>query len=162
MKKKKLLTLKEIKALRKPLRNVHQSYRSELKGMDRFALWVTEKVGTAGFFLVILVWTILWVGWNLLAPREFCFDPYPSFVLWLIISNAVQILLMPLIMVGQNLQGKYSGIRDEADFEINVKAEREIEAVLAYLEHQQRMLEKVLKSAKGQSNKETKVKTRLR
>lgn len=137
---KELLTLKEIKALRKPLHNVHQAYRSELRGMDKFALWVTEKVGTVGFFLTVFIWTVLWVGWNLLAPREYCFDPFPAFVLWLIISNAIQILLMPLILVGQNLQGRYSGLRDEADFEINVKAEREVEAVLAYLEHQHKLL----------------------
>ncbi|MFH1183264.1 MAG: DUF1003 domain-containing protein [Candidatus Moraniibacteriota bacterium] len=141
---KKLLTLKEIKALRKPVRNMREEYRNNLKGVDWFALWVTEKVGTVGFFIAILVWTVLWIGWNLLAPYELCFDPYPAFVLWLIVSNALQILLMPLIMVGQNLQGKYSGMRDEADFEINLKAEREIEAVISYLEHQHGTIDKIL------------------
>ena len=31
------------------------------------------------------------------------FDPFPAFVASLHISNVIQILLMPLIMVGQNL-----------------------------------------------------------
>jgi uncharacterized membrane protein len=60
------------------------------------------------------------------APKEFRFDPYPAFVLWLFISNMIQIFLMPLIMVGQNLQGKHSEIRAENDYEINLKAEKEI------------------------------------
>jgi uncharacterized membrane protein len=38
----------------------------------------------------------------------------------------IQIFLMPLIMVGQNLQGKHSEIRAENDYEINLKAEKEI------------------------------------
>ena len=33
---------------------------------------------------------------------------------------------MPLIMVGQNLQGKHAEIRAENDYQINVKAENEI------------------------------------
>ena len=28
--------------------------------MERFAVWITEHIGTMGFFLIILVWTILW------------------------------------------------------------------------------------------------------
>jgi uncharacterized membrane protein len=38
----------------------------------------------------------------------------------------IQIFLMPLIMVGQNLQGKHAEIRAENDFEIDLKAEKEI------------------------------------
>ena len=60
------------------------------------------------------------------APKELRFDPYPAFVLWLFISNMIQIFLMPLIMVGQNLQGKHAEVRAENDYEINLKAEKEI------------------------------------
>jgi len=35
-------------------------------------------------------------------------------------------ILMPLIMVEQNLQGKHSEIRAENDYEVNLKAEKEI------------------------------------
>jgi len=42
---------------------------------------------------------------------------------------------MPLIMVGQNVQGRHSEIRAELDFEINQKAEQEIMVVLRHLEH---------------------------
>jgi uncharacterized membrane protein len=55
------------------------------------------------------------------------FDPYPAFVFWLFISNMIQIFLMPLIMVGRNLQSKHTEIRAETEFEINLKSEKEIE-----------------------------------
>ena len=52
----------------------------------------------------------------------------------------IQIFLMPLIMIGQNIQGRHSEIRAEHDLEVNVKAEREIEVVLEHLEYQNKML----------------------
>ena len=99
-------------------------------------MWVTDRVGTMGFFLVIAIWTIVWLGWNTLAPADVRFDPAPAFVLWLFMSNLIQIHLMPLIMVGQNLQDRYAELRAEADFDVNQKAEREIETVLEHLSSQ--------------------------
>ena len=93
-----------------------------------------------GFFFVILTWTVLWLSWNLLAPRNLQFDPPTAFVFWLFISNMIQILLMPLIMVGQNVQGKYAEAREEHDLEINVRAEKEIEMILNHLEYQNGLL----------------------
>ena len=145
---KKLLTLKEIKALRKPIRNINIEYRQNLKKIDKLAIFITEKVGTIGFFLIIFSWTVLWLSWNVFAPTELCFDPFPAFVLWLFISNMIQIFLMPLIMVGQNLQGRYSEMRAEADYEVNVKAEKEIEAILEYLEHQHKTIDEILQRVK--------------
>ena len=63
-----------------------------------------------------------------------------GFVFWLFISNLIQILLMPLIMVGQNIQGRRSEMRAEHDLDINVKAEKEIEVVLEHLEYQNDIL----------------------
>jgi uncharacterized membrane protein len=108
--------------------------------LDRLACWITDRVGTMGFFLVIATWTALWLGWNSLAPPDLQFDPPIAFVFWLFISNLIQLLLMPLIMVGQNVQARYSEQRAEHDLEVNVKAEEEIEIVLGHLEYQNRIL----------------------
>jgi uncharacterized membrane protein len=134
----------ELKKLRAPVKNVNVKHQETLTGLERFSLYITEHIGTMGFFFVIFAWTGFWLSWNTLAPERFRFDPYPAFVLWLFISNMLQIFLMPLIMIGQNLQGRHSEIRAESDFEVNVKAEREIEAVLLHLEHQNELILKVL------------------
>ena len=76
----------------------------------------------------------------MLAPGRLQFDPPMAFVFWLFISNVIQILLMPLIMVGQNVQGIHSELRAEHDLEVNVKAEEEIEVILRHLEYQNTML----------------------
>jgi uncharacterized membrane protein len=97
-----------------------------------------------GFFIIICVWTFVWLGWNTLGPKESRFDPFPAFVLWLFLSNMLQIFLMPLIMIGQNLQGRHAEKRAESDFEVNVKAEKEIETILLHLEHQNDLMLKIL------------------
>lgn len=112
--------------------------------LDRIAIWSTDRVGTMGFFFVIVGWTALWLGWNMFMPKRLQFDPFPAFVLWLFISNMIQIFLMPLILVGQNLQGKHSEARAEADYEVNIKAEKEIETILHHLEEQDAMILKIL------------------
>ena len=133
---------------RKPIRNVNDLRRENLSSLDIFAMWITEHVGTMGFFLIIFFWTIVWLGWNMLGPQEYHFDPYPAFVLWLFLSNMIQIFLMPLLLIGQNLQGKHAEARAEADFEVNMKAEEEIESILIHLENQDEMMRQIMEKIK--------------
>jgi uncharacterized membrane protein len=133
-------SIEEVKKLRVPLRNVSETVEAKISKLDKLALWITSHVGTMGFFIAIFVWTVLWLGWNLLAPREMQFDPPSAFVFWLFISNLIQIMLMPLIMVGQNILGRHADERSEHDLEVNIKAEREIEVVLRHLEYQNAIL----------------------
>lgn len=121
-------------------RNTYQETINKLSPLDRLAVFITNHVGTMGFFLLILTWTVLWLGWNFLAPPKLQFDAPMGFVFWLFISNMIQILLMPLIMVGQNIQGRASEARAEHDLEVNIKAEKEIEVILEHLERQNEML----------------------
>lgn len=131
------------------IRNANIENKERLTRTDRVALWITELVGTMGFFIIIVIWTIVWLGWNMFLPKNVQFDPYPAFVLWLFISNMIQIFLMPLILVGQNLQGRHAELRAEADFEVNKKAETEIETILNRLEEQDKMILKILQRLEG-------------
>ncbi|HEY1630771.1 MAG TPA: DUF1003 domain-containing protein [Rhizomicrobium sp.] len=127
------------------LRNTYKETLDKLPPLDRLAVFITNHVGTMGFFLIIVVWTALWLGWNFLAPPKLQFDAPMGFVFWLFISNMIQILLMPLIMVGQNIQGRASEARAEHDLEVNIKAEQEIEVILRHLENQNEMLAAMIK-----------------
>jgi uncharacterized membrane protein len=136
---------KTLTNIKKPIRNVNIEYKERLTRLERVAVWITDHVGTMGFFLLIFLWTVLWLGWNVFAPKSLLFDPYPAFVLWLFLSNMIQIFLMPLIMIGQNLQARHAEARAEADFDVNIKAESEIETILKHLEKQDEMILKILK-----------------
>ena len=128
-----------------PTQNVNVQHRKQLSALEKLAIFVTDKIGTMGFFFLIFTWTVLWLGWNIFAPANLRFDPYPAFVLWLFISNLIQIHLMPLIMVGQNIQGKHAELRAEYDYETDKKAEAEIETILLHLENQQQLMMEMLK-----------------
>jgi uncharacterized membrane protein len=56
---------------------------------------------------------------------------------------------MPLILIGQNLQSRHAAIRAESDFEVNVRAEKEIEVIILYLVQQNELITKILKRIVG-------------
>jgi uncharacterized membrane protein len=146
METKAPISLDEFKSIRdkmpKPVikDNVKPSF------LDKVAVWITNHVGSMGFFIIIFTWTAIWLGWNMFAPKEARFDPFPGFVLWLFISNMIQLFLMPLIMIGQNVQSRHADLRAEADLNINTKAEWEIETILSHLEYQNKIMLEILKN----------------
>jgi uncharacterized membrane protein len=135
----------KLKIPHRSLRNVNVQHRESLTRLEKLALFITTHVGSMGFFLLVFSWTVLWLSWNTLAPKPARFDPFPAFVLWLFISNVIQLMLMPLIMVGQNLQGRHAEARAENDFEVNVKAENEIETILLQLKNQNDLILEILR-----------------
>ena len=133
------------------LRSRRKSYMQNFKqkktptNLDKIAVWITNKVGSMGFFVIIFIWTAIWLSWNFIAPPAIRFDPYPAFVLWLFISNMIQLFLMPLIMIGQNLQSIHADSRAETDLKINELAAIENETILIHLENQNEIIMTILK-----------------
>jgi len=107
------------------VRNVNVEQKEKLSKTDKIALWVINKVGTFGFavFCICLTLTPFLIP-SLMPAVQF------------ISSAFLQLVLLPLIMIGQNLQSAHAEARAEADYEINKKAEDEIRTVLAHLENQ--------------------------
>ena len=133
-------TLIELRQSRKPLQNDRLKHLQSLSLSEKFAVFMHSKVGSLGFFFLILLWTVAWLSWNLLAPLEMRFDPAPAFVIWIFVSNILQLVLLPVIMVGQNIEGRAAEWRAQMDFEVNKKSEHEIEVIIAHLENQNELL----------------------
>jgi len=145
--KHNLPTLAELRAYRTPIKHPHAEARLTFSTLERLAIKITHGVGTIGFFFILTIWTLCWLLWNLYGPLELRFDLAPAFVIWLFASNIIQLILLPLIMVGQNLEGKFAEQRAQADFEINQKAEHEIEVIIAHLENQNELLLELIRKA---------------
>lgn len=101
--------------------------------LDKFAVSLTGKIGTMKFSLVIIGWTIIWVSYHILAtvfglPT---LDTFPALVVYLLVSNIIQICLMPLIMVSQNLQSRLQEAKAEQDYKNNARAVEILEQILA-------------------------------
>lgn len=153
MEKNTPVTIAELRKKLKPVKTIYSERKIELSRMDKLACWITDHVGSMSFFIIIFTWTFVWLGWNTLGPKALRFDPYPAFVLWLFLSNLIQILLMPLIMIGQNTQANHADVRAEADFEVNTKAESEIENILLHLENQNALILRILEHLEKDSAK---------
>jgi uncharacterized membrane protein len=147
------LKLEELKRRRQTYLKNLQGDSKKISKLDKLSLWITNKVGSMGFFVLIFSWTVLWLGWNMLTPEKARFDPYPAFVLWLFISNMIQLFLLPLIMIGQNLQSEHAELRAETDLKINELAEMENETILIHLENQNEMILQILRNIESR-NKE--------
>ncbi|GAC1420403.1 MAG: hypothetical protein NVS1B13_25670 [Flavisolibacter sp.] len=138
------LKLEELKNLRKKYIQELKNQSRQVSSIDKIGLWITKNVGSMRFFGIVFIWTLLWLTWNILVPKIYRFDPYPGFVFWLFISNMIQLFLMPLIMIGQNLQSRHSDLRADTDLKINELAALENETILIHLENQNEIILKIL------------------
>jgi uncharacterized membrane protein len=145
------LKLEELKRRREAYMKTFKGDTENVSTLDKLAIWITDKVGSMGFFVIIFLWTALWLSWNIFAPLNFRFDPYPAFVLWLFISNMIQLFLMPMIMIGQNLQSHHADVRAETDLKINELSEIENETILIHLENQNEIILKILRNIESRT-----------
>jgi uncharacterized membrane protein len=141
-----LVPVAHVTSRRKKRENINDIHEERLSKLQRLALWITDNIGTMGFFLIIFCWTVCWLSWIYLAHRfgwPGVVDKPFEFGVWLFMSNLIQLMIMPLIMVGQNLQSRHAEIRAEQEFHITQQTEHEMEVALRYLERIHHDLKKV-------------------
>jgi uncharacterized membrane protein len=106
----------EERKFRKPAR-----VRDQFVGLNgRIAAMLTEAVGTMWAFYAATVFQFGWIGLALVGVIRF--DPYP-FAFLLFISSLLQLILMFVIMVGQDVLGRAGDRRSEQTY-------RDAEAIL--------------------------------
>lgn len=123
-------------------KDVNRRHKEKLHFQDRIALSLTRLVGTmyaVYFFAICFAGWMLWQSYFDTKP----FDPYP-FAFMLFISNIIGLLLMPLIMVGQNIQGRHSEIRAEEEFQTTSSSYEDLEQILLHLDKQDKQMQKQL------------------
>ena len=104
----------------------------ELPRSDRISLAVTSRVGTLTGTLLHGCVFLAWCLWNLAAPRELRFDPYPFGLLTMIVSME-GVLLATLVLLSHNRMSVQSDERDRLDLQVDLLAEQEMTMVLRML-----------------------------
>jgi len=103
-------------------------------GNDRFGI-VAERFarffGTPRFIIGQTVLVMVWIAVNA-AVISLRWDPYPFILLNLFLSMLAAIQA-PVIMMSQNRQDTKDRLRSELDYEVNRRAEAEIQALSAKL-----------------------------
>ncbi|KKS95905.1 MAG: Membrane protein-like protein [Microgenomates group bacterium GW2011_GWC1_43_13] len=126
-------TVADLKREFAPIVNTNEIHRNRLSKTDKVALSITRRVGTMGFFYFCLIFVTIPLIFSAVMPTF----QYLS-------SGFLQLILLPLILIQQNLQSRHDELRAQHDYETNIKAEKEIEAILLHLEKQDEVMRKIL------------------
>lgn len=93
---------------------------------DKAADRVTDLVGSWRFIIIQSAILLAWIVFNALSPGRV--DPYPFILLNLLLSFQAA-YTAPIIMMSQNRQADIDRRRSIEDFDVNRKAELEIETL---------------------------------
>ncbi|HEX3070179.1 MAG TPA: DUF1003 domain-containing protein [Thermoanaerobaculia bacterium] len=108
-------------------RNVLEEHEESLTFGQRIADRVARFGGSWPFIITFSIVMTLWMAVNI--ARVANFDPYPFILLNLALSS-VAALQAPIIMMSQNRQSAKDKLLAENDYQVNLKAEMEIAALL--------------------------------
>ena len=108
-------------------RNVLEEAEERLTFGQRIADKVASFGGSWPFIIIFGAVMTVWMSVNIIQVAHF--DPYPFILLNLALST-VAAIQAPIIMMSQNRQASKDKLLAENDYQVNLKAEMEIEAML--------------------------------
>lgn len=109
-------------------RNVNVIHEQTQTFGDRVSDRLATAVGSWRFIISFLVMLTVWMIVNAYFLVSKPFDPYPFILLNLVLS-CVAAIQAPVILMSQNRQSAKDRLQAETDFEVNTKAELEIESL---------------------------------
>ena len=110
--------------------DINLKHRQSLKLQDRLALVITAATGSMYAVYLIIVFVTSWMLWQFTSQNPI--DPFP-FVFMIFISNILQLILVPLIMIGQNIANRRSELRAEEEYQTTRTILKDIEKILTHL-----------------------------
>ncbi|MBI2303935.1 MAG: DUF1003 domain-containing protein [Chloroflexi bacterium] len=106
-------------------RNINIVHKERLNLGDRLADNLADWAGSWTFISLFMIVLAIWMVLNSIALLR-VFDPFPFILLNLVLS-CIAAIQAPVIMMSQNRQEAKDRLRAEHDYEVNLKAEIEIE-----------------------------------
>jgi uncharacterized membrane protein len=105
-------------------RNVNEEAQDDRTTVMKVADWIAEFSGSLPFLFIHLGFFAFWLGWNI-AFKDKSFDPYPFGFLTLVVSLEA-IILSVFVLLSQNRQIERDKVRNEVEYDVNLKAEMQI------------------------------------
>ncbi|HTO82365.1 MAG TPA: DUF1003 domain-containing protein [Methylomirabilota bacterium] len=106
------------------IRNASDLVEQRLTPIERVVDWIAAFSGSLSFLVLHAVLFAVWIVWNLL-PQFPEFDPFPFGFLTMSVSLEA-IFLSVIVLLSQNRQAAKDHIRDDIEYDANLKAELEI------------------------------------
>lgn len=111
--------------------NWHEKHIETLRFGGRLADAVAKGMGSWKFIIIQTVFVAVWMGLNLVG-YIYHWDAYPFILLNLVFSTQAA-YAAPIIMMSQNRQSERDRIQAQADYQTNIDAKQEIEALTIML-----------------------------
>jgi uncharacterized membrane protein len=128
-------------------RNVNEIKKETFTLNDRIALRATAIFGSMAMFWALCVWSLL--------PLIPLLSRFNAFVLY-ISAGIIQLIALPLLLVGSNLVSKHAEIRADEEFRTTMTSYGDIEHIMQHLSAQDdellkhtKMLEELLRRRAG-------------
>jgi uncharacterized membrane protein len=112
-------------------KNWHEKHIETLGFGSRLADSVARGMGSWKFIIFQTILVILWMGLNLVG-FFYHWDVYPFILLNLLFSTQAA-YAAPIIMMSQNRQSERDRMQAQADYQTNIDAKQEIEALTIML-----------------------------
>ncbi len=120
--------------------NKHPVLKTKLTLGQRASDRLTAFVGSWGFIIGVFVFLAIWMFINVQMVR-YKWDPYP-FILLNFVLSCLAAIQAPVILMSQNREAERDRLNLKYDYQVNRKAEREIQVIQRKLESIHRLLRK--------------------
>ena len=108
-------------------KNWHEKHQDTLDFGSRIADSVATGMGSWNFIIIQTILVIIWMGLNMIGFL-YHWDVYPFILLNLLFSTQAA-YAAPIIMMSQNRQNDRDRVQAQADYQTNLDAKLEIEAL---------------------------------
>ena len=112
-------------------KNWHEKHTESRTFGSRIADSVANGMGSWRFIIIQTVLVILWMGLNMIG-LIYHWDAYPFILLNLLFSTQAA-YAAPIIMMSQNRQNERDRMHAQEDYQTNIEAKKEIEALTKLL-----------------------------
>jgi uncharacterized membrane protein len=131
-----------------PVVDVNRQHDRSLTAGERVADRFAEIMGSWSFIIIQSLILSAWIVINVVAYVQH-WDPYPFILLNLALSFQAA-YAAPIIMMSQNRQADKDRLMAQSDYEINMKAELEVKAIMHHLEQQDDLMIDILRRLEAQ------------
>ena len=115
------------------VRNVNQEQRERLNLFDKTAIFITKIVGTMWCAIAFTVIALIGLPYALTSGTG-------EIITW-IVQTFLQLVLLSVILAGQNLQNRHSELRADADYENNLNVKKDAEIIMKRLNDIEKKIE---------------------
>jgi uncharacterized membrane protein len=108
------------------IRDVNKEHKEKLTLLDKIAISITKMVGT--------MWCAIFFTIIALIGLPYAISNGTAEIITWVVQTFLQLVLLSVILAGQNLQNRHSELRADADYENNINVKKDAEIIMKRLD----------------------------